>query len=55
MCGEKRQQLINRVLDMTDKEADILAVFLDGFRAGKQTIEKEIGEQRHCRSAEHTS
>ena len=55
MCSEKRKQIIDMVLKMTDKEADILTVFRAGLRAGKQTREREKGEQMCCQSEEKTA
>lgn len=55
MCSEKRQQVIESVKNMTDREADILAVFVAGFRAGRQTAEREVGNQMHYKSAERTA
>lgn len=36
MQNEKTLNVIEAVKNMTDREADILEVFLSGFRAGKQ-------------------
>ena len=36
MQGEKTMKIIETVRNMTDHEADILEVFMSGFRAGKQ-------------------
>lgn len=55
MCSEKKRQIIEKIKNMTDKEADILEVFIIGFRAGKQTIDKELGSPVACKSAERTA
>ena len=55
MCGEKRQQIIDSILKLTDKEADILAVFLAGLKAGKQTREKEKTKPMGCAPEEKTA
>jgi hypothetical protein len=55
MCGEKRQQIIDSILKLTDKEADILAVFLAGLKAGKQTREKEMTKPMGCAPEEKTA
>ena len=55
MYSEKKQQIIEKIKNMTDKEADILEVFIVGFRAGKQTIEKELEGSVSCKSVERTA
>ena len=55
MYSEKKQQIIEKTKNMTDKEADILEVFIVGFRAGKQTIEKELEGSVSCKSVERTA
>lgn len=55
MCGEKRQQIIDSIQKMTDREADILAVFLAGLKAGRQTREQDTEEGMGCPSAEKTA
>lgn len=55
MCEGKKQEIIESVKKMTDKEADILAVFVAGFKAGKQTMEREIRDPIHCASVERTA
>lgn len=55
MCGGKKQEVIDCIKKMTDKEADILAVFVAGFNAGRQVTEKESRSQIHCTSVEKTA
>lgn len=45
MNGQKTLQVIERVKNMTDKEADILDIFITGFRVGMKTGKDEIREQ----------
>lgn len=45
MCGEKTQQVIEYIKNMSDKEADIFEAFLAGFKAGKQMVEAERGNR----------
>jgi len=45
MQGEKTVKIIETVRNMTDHEADILEVFMSGFRAGKQVSKQEIGNE----------
>ena len=45
MQGEKTMKIIETVRNMTDHEADILEVFMSGFRAGKQVSKQEIGNE----------
>lgn len=45
MQGEKTEKIIETVRNMTDHEADILEVFMSGFRAGKQVSKQEIGNE----------
>lgn len=42
MRDEKAAKVIEAVKNMTDREADILEVFLSGFRAGKQVSGQKI-------------
>ena len=46
MKSEKARELIDAVRGLTDQEAALLAVFLAGFRAGKQTAEEEAAAAR---------
>ena len=55
MSSGKKQEVIECIKNMTDKEADILAVFVAGFKAGKQASEREMGRQIHCTSVERTA
>ena len=55
MCTGKRQEIIESIKNMTDKEADILAVFVAGFKVGKETIEREMKDQVQCTSVEKTA
>ena len=41
MRDEKAEKIIEAVKNMTDHEADILEVFLSGFRAGKRISDGE--------------
>lgn len=43
MYNEKKLQIIENIKNMPDKEADILEVFVAGFRAGKVSIMAELG------------
>lgn len=55
MQDEKTEKIIEAVKNMTDREADILEVFLAGFRAGKQVSDREAGPedaQKHSRTAQ---
>jgi len=45
MLGEKTVKIIEAVRNMTDHEADILEVFISGFRAGKQVSGQETGNE----------
>ena len=42
MQDEKTVKIIEAVRNMTDHEADILEVFISGFRAGKQVSVQKI-------------
>lgn len=42
MRDEKTVKIIEAVKSMTDREAEILEVFISGFRAGKQVSGREI-------------
>lgn len=42
MQDEKTVKIIGAIKDMTDHEANILEVFISGFRAGKQISAQEI-------------
>lgn len=42
MQNEKTVKIIEAVRNMTDHEADILEVFISGFRVGKQVLGQEI-------------
>nr|WP_325182386.1 hypothetical protein [uncultured Oscillibacter sp.] len=44
MRDEKAAEMIETVKNMTDREADILEVFISGFQAGKQVSGKENGK-----------
>lgn len=50
MCGGKTLQVIECIKDMPDREADILEIFIAGFRAGKQTQRKEMESFEHPRN-----
>lgn len=45
MQNEKTAKIIEAIRNMTDREADILDVFISGFRAGKQVSGQEIREE----------
>lgn len=45
MQSEKTSQIIETIKAMPEKEADILEIFIAGFRAGKQTMVKERKEE----------
>lgn len=45
MQDEKSVKIIEAIRNMTDREADILEVFISGFRAGKQISGQEIREE----------
>lgn len=48
MQSGKMVQIIESIKNMNDKEAEILEVFVVGFRAGKVTTMAELGfEQPH--------
>ena len=49
MYNEKISQIIETVKTMPDKEANILEVFLAGFRAGKQVSIRETKEGREIK------
>lgn len=54
MCNvhnEKLAQLVETVKTMPEAEAEILEVFIAGFRAGRQVTEKEA-EEKKARSVE---
>lgn len=44
MQNKKAEQIIEAVRNMTDHEANILEVFISGFRAGKQASDKKSGD-----------
>ena len=55
MQNEKTVKIIEAVRNMTDHEADILEVFLSGFRAGKQVSAQETrNETSSCRRRERS-
>jgi len=45
MSTEKRLRVIEAVKNMTEHEADVLAGFISGFRAGEQAAEKGRGKE----------
>lgn len=45
MRGDKTIEIIESIKNMPDKEADMLEVFVAGFRAGKKTMKSEIESQ----------
>lgn len=48
MQSGKKIQIIESIKNMPDKEADILEVFVAGFRAGKMTTMTELGYEQSC-------
>lgn len=42
MYNEKTLHVIESIKNMPDREADILEIFIAGFRAGKQTQRTEM-------------
>lgn len=49
MCSvhnEKLSQLVERVKAMPEADAEILEVFLAGFRAGRQITDREAEEKK---------
>lgn len=42
MQDEKTVKIIEAIRNMSDRDADILDVFISGFRAGRQVSEQEI-------------
>ncbi len=54
MKDEKTAKIIEAVRNMTDHEADILEVFISGFRAGKQTSGQEIRNEHAISQAVQT-
>lgn len=55
MCSDKNQKIIESIKNMSDKEADILAVFVAGLKAGKEITERESRNQMVCKSVERTA
>lgn len=45
MQDEKTAKIIEAIHNMSDREADILDVFISGFRAGKQVSGREISDE----------
>ncbi len=45
MQDEKTAKVIEAVKNMTDLEADILEVFISGFRAGQQVPGQEVRKE----------
>lgn len=45
MQDEKSVKIIEAIRNMTDREANILDVFISGFRAGKQVSGQEIRDE----------
>lgn len=54
MQSEKTAKIIEAVRNMTDREADILEVFISGFRAGKQVSGQDIRNERTISHAVQT-
>ena len=46
MQSGKKIQIIESIKNMPDQEADILEVFVAGFRAGKMTTMAELGYEQ---------
>ncbi len=46
MQSGKKIQIIECIKNMPDQEADILEVFVAGFRAGKMTTMAELGYEQ---------
>lgn len=55
MYNEKKLQIIENIKNMPDKEADILEVFVAGFRAGKVCIMAELGIEQPCEFSMQTA
>lgn len=49
MYSEKKLQVIENVKSMSNKEADILEVFIAGFKAGKKSIKEELEIESPCK------
>lgn len=54
MYSEKTLQVIESIKNMPDKEADILDVFVAGFRAGKQSMKTELASERLNKNSKQT-
>lgn len=54
MRDEKTTKVIEAVKSMTDREADILEVFLSGFRAGKQVSGQNVRKEPAISQAART-
>lgn len=50
MQSVKKLQIIESIKNMPDKEADILEVFVAGFRAGKMTTMNEVKQKTESKN-----
>ena len=55
MHGNKTLQVIEEIKNMPDKEADILEVFIIGFRAGKQSARAERDIEQSSKPPKQTA
>ncbi len=55
MHSEKTLQVIESIRNMSDKEADILEVFVAGFRAGRQTMKRDMENRNISKQAARRS
>lgn len=52
MNSKKSLQVIESIKNMSDKEADVLEVFIAGFRSGMQTSRREMENQQLSKPSE---
>lgn len=55
MCSEKKKQVIENIKKMPEKEADIVEVFVAGFRAGKQTAKASLESEQSRKSTKQSA
>lgn len=55
MYSEKKMQVIENIKNMPEKEADIVEVFVAGFRAGKQTMKASLETELPRESTKQTA
>lgn len=51
---EKKIQAIEKIKNMSDREADILEIYIAGFRSGIRTFKIELENQQTLESSQQT-